>query len=307
MSGPAPDLIDPGAGVALRRTAVRRWQPWQPWLVAGIGLLAMYLPTLVFLARHIWTQEGQGHGPVVLGLALWLFGRQLPDLVRTEPRLHDTGWGWPLLALGCLALALGRSQGVLALEVGSLTLVLGACALLLSGRRGLRRLWFALVFLLFVIPLPLFIVDALTQPMKLAVSLAVEQLLFWAGYPVARSGVILQIGPYQLMVADACAGLRTLFTLEALGLLYLNLVQHASPLRNLTLAALIVPVSFAANVIRVASLVLITWYFGDEAGQGFLHGFAGLVLFGAALGLIVMLDSGLRLLDGRLARSRSPA
>jgi exosortase len=127
--------------------------------------------------------------------------------------------------------------------------------------------------------------------MKTAVSFVTENLLFALGYPIAREGVVLQIGQYQLLVADACAGLQTLLTLESLGLFYLNVVQHTSTMRNVVLACLIVPISFTANVIRVVSLTLITYYFGDEAGQGFLHGFAGMVLFFSALILIVSLDA----------------
>lgn len=106
--------------------------------------------------------------------------------------------------------------------------------------------------------------------------------------------MILQIGQYQLLVADACAGLQTLFTLESMGLLYLNLVRHGSLFRNIALAILIIPISFFANVIRVITLTLITYYLGDEAGQGFLHGFAGMVLFVSALLLIIGTDSLLR-------------
>jgi exosortase/archaeosortase family protein len=102
------------------------------------------------------------------------------------------------------------------------------------------------------------------------------------------------MGPYQLLVADACAGLHTLFTLEALGLLYLNVVTSSSWARNVALAVLIVPISFTANVIRVMSLTLVTYYLGDAAGQGFLHGFAGMVLFMSALLLIMLADSALR-------------
>jgi exosortase len=114
---------------------------------------------------------------------------------------------------------------------------------------------------------PSVIVDAVTMPMKMAVSYATEHLLYWVGYPIARTGVILQIGPYQLMVADACAGLQTLLTLESLGLFYLNVVRHTSPVRNIVLALLIIPISFTANVIRVITLTLITYYFGDAAGR----------------------------------------
>ena len=121
-----------------------------------------------------------------------------------------------------------------------------------------------------------------------------EHLLYFAGYPIARSGVILQIGKYQLLVADACAGMQTLLTLESLGLFYLNMVRHTSAVRNIALAILIVPISFTANVIRVITLTLITYYMGDAAGQGFLHGFAGMVLFISALLLILGMDSFLQ-------------
>jgi len=148
--------------------------------------------------------------------------------------------------------------------------------------------------MLFMVPLPSEFVAAVTMPMKMAVSWATEHLLFAFGYPISRSGVILQIGQYQLLVADACAGLQTLLTLEALGLFYLNLMRHPSAFRNIGLALCIVPISFSANVIRVVVLTLITYYFGDAAGQGFLHGFAGMVLFVTALVLILSIDSALQ-------------
>jgi exosortase B len=156
-------------------------------------------------------------------------------------------------------------------------------------------MWFPLFFMLFMIPLPGTVVTIFTMPMKMAVSYVTANILFWADYPIARNGVMLQIGQYQLMVADACAGLQTLLTLESLGLFYLNVVRHTSVFRNVALAILIIPISFTANVIRVITLTLITYYYGDEAGQGFLHGFAGMVLFVSALILILGIDSMLQL------------
>jgi len=161
----------------------------------------------------------------------------------------------------------------------------------MRGRKTLLNIWFPLFFMCFMVPLPGVVVDALTMPMKMAVSYVTDSVLFSLGYPISRSGVILQIGQYQLLVADACSGLHTLFTLEALGLLYLNVVRRDSLVRNVALAIAVVPISFSANVIRVCTLTLITYYFGDEAGQGFLHGFAGMVLFLSALLLIISADS----------------
>jgi exosortase B len=264
------------------------------WLLVAFGLLAMFGPTFFDLFTGLWATTEQGHGPVVFVLSCWLIWRARAEVFAVEGANPRPLLGGLILLLALLFYVLGRSQDFPFFEVGALVFVLAGLLLVMRGARQLKAIWFALFFMLFMIPLPGIVVDMLTQPMKLAVSYVAEQVLFWAGYPIARTGVILQIGSYQLLVADACAGLHTLFTLEALGLLYLNVVRHSSALRNIGLAILIVPISFTANVIRVMALTLITYYFGYEAGQGFLHGFAGIVLFLSALMLIISADSLLR-------------
>jgi exosortase B len=264
-------------------------------LLLAIGLVAMYGFTLVDLARTTWSTPEQGHGPIVLGVSAWLAARKWAQLKALPPAAAS--WtGAVLVTLGSVTYFVGRALDVQFLEVGSLPIVLAGTLLFWRGPRGLVVAWFPIFFLLFMVPLPGAVVDVLTMPMKLAVSWVVETVLYAAGYPIARNGVILQVGQYQLLVADVCAGLQTLFTLEAMGLLYLNLISHPSALRTTLLAILIVPIAFAANVIRVIILVLITYYLGDEVGQGFIHGFAGIVLFASALALTIFVDHILRAL-----------
>jgi exosortase B len=278
---------------APRVTADWLQHPLAPLAVVGVGLLALYVPSFIDLFNGIWSTDQQGHGPLVLAISLWLLWRKR-EQVLALPEAPALKRGWLLFGVALFIYATGRSQGIQSFEVGSLILLVMATLLLFRGPPALKAVWFAIFFMLFMVPLPGVVVDTLTQPMKLFVSTVAESILHFAGYPVARTGVILQVGPYQLLVADACAGLNTLLTLEALGLLYLNLVRHESAARNITLAILIVPISFAANVIRVIALTLITYHFGDEAGQGFLHGFAGMVLFLAALSLIIAADTATR-------------
>jgi exosortase B len=266
---------------------------WSPIIA---GLIVLYLPSLVDLFRGIWSTDQQAHGPIVLGIACWLIYRKWPEMWRlSEGESVSPIIGWPIFIFGLVLYIIGRSQDILIFEIGSIIWLLAAILLLARGSAALKAQWFPLFFMLFMVPLPGAVVDALTMPMKMAVSYVAENILFWADYPIARTGVILQIGQYKLLVADACAGLHTLFTLEALGLLYLNVIRHDSLFRNIALAILIVPISFTANVIRVMILTLITYHFGDEAGQGFLHGFAGMVLFLSALLLIIGVDTLLQL------------
>lgn len=264
------------------------------WLPILFGILVLYIPTFYSLSNELWTKVEQAHGPIIFILSIWLLCRKWKVMLNVSSNAITSQFGWVVLFLGLFFYIIGRSQQVLVFEISSLILMLSAILLVKRGYSAIRIMWFPLFFLMFMIPLPGSLVSALTMPMKIAVSFVAESILYWMSYPIARDGVILQIGQYQLLVADACAGLQTLLTLEALGLLYMNVVSHASVTRNVLLAVLIIPISFTANVIRVIVLTLITYHFGDAAGQGFLHEFAGMVLFISALMLILGTDAALK-------------
>ena len=259
-----------------------------------LGFAALYVPTYLELIRRVWPSDEQGHGPIIVALGLWLlYGKR--HALAALPARPDKVLGAACLVFGVLMYALGRTQGMLVFEVLSQHLVVIGLLLLFLGRRAVGLVWFPLFFLLFMVPLPGSVVGSVTAPLKAAVSAVAAKLLYSLGYPVARAGVMLSVGHYQLLVADACAGLTSMFTLEALGLLYMNLMRYTSAVRNVTLAVLIIPIAFAANVIRVLILVLVTYHFGDAAGQGFVHSFAGMVLFIVGLLLILATDWLLRM------------
>lgn len=274
---------------------------YAPLAIVLVGWAAMFGPAYYGLANTIWSQDANGHGPIILAVALWLLWRKKDKLMALERRPANF-LAAVLLAAAVLFYVIGRSQTVWTLEIAAQNLAVVSLLLVFFGWQAVKVAWFPLFFLVFMIPWPNEWVDAVTGPLKSGVSAVAAILLHELGYPVGRSGVILTVGPYQLLVADACAGLNSLFTLEALGLLYLNLMNYTSALRNVLLAILIVPISFAANVTRVIILVLVTYHFGDEAGQGFVHGFAGMVLFMVALVLILFTDSLLSILFKKVLR-----
>lgn len=271
--------------------AIKTFQQSMPLIIIIIGLAILFVPTYIHLYDVFWQKGEMSHGPLVLLIVLFLFWQKKKfffddDLINPLPLP-----GSLLLIFGLLAYIVSKWQSLLVFEVFIQLLIITAVVLLIYGPKVLRKIIFPIFFLLFLVPLPASIVDAITLPMKIAVSTFAEYILYNLDYPIARNGVILQIGFYKLLVADACAGLQTVFTLEAMGLLYLHLVKRDSFTRNLSLALLIIPISFVANTIRVVVLVLVTYYFGDEVGQGFLHDFAGFVLFGTALIFIIFVDT----------------
>ncbi|MFQ6405801.1 exosortase B [Methylophilus sp. 'Pure River'] len=262
------------------------------YIAVLLSLLVLYVPVFHDLFVTVWNSDTQSHGPIVLGIGLWFFyfkTRQIlekPQTFKPAPLL-----GWPMIILGAGLYLIGYSQSVYIISILSLVFILCGLICIIFGAHIALKYWFALFFFVFLIPWPASVIDTLTQPMKIAVSFAADHLLYALDYPIARSGVILQIGQYKLLVADACAGLNSLFTLEAIGLLYINVINHQAFWRNVLLAVLIVPISFTSNVLRVCTLALITFHMGDEAGQGFLHNFSGMILFLTALILIIVIDS----------------
>lgn len=253
-----------------------------------VGLLLLVIPTFYDMNRTIWQTPDQGHGPFILLIILWLLWRGAEargvDDLQLKGEINNKPWlGYAAVVISGLFYAFGRSQEVWLFEVGAFIPLLAGVIYTLHGIEGLKRYGFAIAFIVFLIPLPGFILDALTSGLKAEVSRWAEVILYQAGYPVARSGVLLTVGQYQLLVADACSGMNSLFSLFALGVLFIHLNKYGFSARAWILFLLITPIAFVANVVRVMILILVTYHMGDEAGQGFIHGFAGLVVFAVAL------------------------
>ena len=276
------------------------------WLALG-GFAAMYVPLYWSASSGIWQSEDQGHGPIILAVLVWLFWT-LRHSIDTAPVAPSPVLGWSLFGVGVFVYFVGRVIDISVLQFASQPLVATGVLLLMRGPAAARLAWFPLIYFVFMIPLPGVLIDAITGSLKSVIANIVESILYVAGYPIARSGVILSIGPYQLQVADACSGLNSMFSLSALGTLFMYLMGRKSNLHMGIMLLAILPIAFVANIFRVMTLVLVTYYLGDEAGQGFLHGAAGIMLMLVALAFFFLLDWVLdKLLPRRVSSPPRPA
>lgn len=272
--------------------------PKTMWLIVLTGFASMYLPTYWWAANGIWQTDDHAHGAIILLVVLWLVWQVRHEVLAVQPQPLPA-LGWPCFLLGLLVYVVGRSLNISIFEIGSQVLVLTGVVLILQGGAGFRVLWFPLLYIVFMVPLPGMFVDAVTGPLKNWISIIAEHILYNVGYPIARNGVVLSVGQYQLLVADACSGLHSMFSLSALGVLFMYIVKRRSWAHNIIMVASILPIAFAANIVRVIVLILVTYHLGDEAGQGFLHGAAGIVLLVVALLFLFLLDAGLARLTDR--------
>jgi exosortase B len=268
----------------------------RPWVALLPGLALLYLPTFVDLARGAWRDDAHAHGPLILAVSAFLVWRERHALARMTS--SAPGSGLALVFVGLALWLLGRTQGLMPIEAGSLLPLAAGLTLLSWGRAGLARLAFAIAFLAFYVPLPGFVLDAFTNPLKELVSSIVANVLAFAGHTVERSGVVIAVDGQEMLVADACSGLNSIVSLLALGLLYGHL-RRASALRMALLVLAVIPIAIVANVLRVLALVLIVTHYGPEAAQGWVHDALGLSVFVVALLLLLAFD---RLINGGQSR-----
>jgi len=271
----------------------------QSWPIV-IGLAAVTFPTWKYITTQSWSTEQGSHAPLVLASGLWLLNH-LQDGTRAIQQRPSGAWAFAAIASMAVAMVLFRTAAVIELEVYALYGLFIAVLYSFIGWRALRALWFPLLYLVFAVPLPDSLVAAVTNPLKLWISESAVNLLYAAGYPIASSGVTIQIGQYQLLVAAACAGLNSLITLTALTLFYVYVSHRAEWRYMLALAVAAVPIAIFSNLVRVLILIMLTYYAGDAAAQGFLHNFAGMTTFAVSLVSIYLIDKVAQRATGLLA------
>jgi len=274
------------------RYSLARSRLW-PSVFVGSFLLA-YMPTFLALADGPWRTEQEGHGPLIIAASIWLIWQSRTKL-SAAPVMPAPIVGWATMVFGLLMMFLARTQDVLTFEALSAIPVIAGSILLLAGWPTLRILAFPIGFLLFAVPMPDWAIDSVTVPLKVFVSDQVTRVLYAAGYPVAQNGVMIMIGNYQVLVKDACSGMNSIFALSAIGIFYAYAFRWQSKLRSLILLAAIVPITIAANFLRVIALVLIAYYGGVDKLEGVLHDLTGIGLFVVALLLLFFLDGFLSL------------
>lgn len=255
--------------------------------VAAFGLLCA--GTVVTLATGLWLTDDHSYAPIIVLLSI---GMAIAVNLRREANISQrpSNVGLALL-VGALLLFLAGIiiNNLFARSAGLWGAALGT-TLFLGGWAALRAHGYPFLAALFALPLPGAVVVAVTFPLKLSISTLAGKLLWHLGYPVSTSGVLIEIGNYRLLVADACSGLQSMYSLVAVAIVYMFLMRVPFGPRTLFLALCALPIIYGLNIGRVVALALITYHFGDAAGQGFMHGVAGIAMFVLAFFLLMLVD-----------------
>ncbi len=161
--------------------------------------------------------------------------------------------------------------------------------LALFGGQVLRIVLFPLVYLMFMVPLPL--VANVSFQLKLAAARMAVGVLDVLGLPAVREGSFIHIPTGTVVVDDVCSGLKYVISLMAFGALYAH-ISSVGRWQKAVLFLVSIPISFAANVLRVTLMVLIGYFWGTDATQKwYLHGGFGFLLFAVAFILLFVTEA----------------
>lgn len=276
-----------------------------PWIkIAWFGalLLASYAPILARLIHNWDADPDMSHGFFVPLVSAFLVWRRREELMAIKPR--PNWWGLVLVLYGTLQLYIATLGAELFLARTAFVITLFGAVWMLGGTLMLRKLFFPLFLLFFMVPIPAVIYNRITFPLQLLASRLAGDALALLGVPVLREGNILELAEQRLSVVEACSGIRSLLTLTYLSLIYGHFFEKNNWIRA-ALFASTVPIAIGANASRVTVTGIITEW-KPELAEGFFHTAQGWVIFMVSLVSLILLHQVLLLLPGR-REARAPA
>ncbi|MCE9535793.1 MAG: VPLPA-CTERM-specific exosortase XrtD, partial [Nitrospirae bacterium] len=218
--------------------------------------------------------------PLISLYLIWLRWSQLQIVER-----RGAWWGFPMTAVGLVVYVVGEFAAMHAVVQLSLWVVIMGLLTCVVGLSGVRLLAFPLLYLLAAIPMPEFLQGELSNRIQLWSSALGIGCLQFIGVMAYREGNVIDLGPIQLQVVEACSGLRYLFPLTALTLLVAYLYRE-SLWKRVLLVLSSIPVSILLNGFRIGTIGLLVETYGKSAADGFSHFFEGWIFFVASLGLL---------------------
>ena len=283
--------IDPKA------TATPVWRlSWGLVLVAvAVGLLSLwpFWDGLVRMWGWWFEAPEYSHGLLIPPIAAFLLWQQKDRLERMP---FTGGWaGVALVLLGGALLVLGQLGTVYTVVQYAYLITLYGLILSFLGWTAFRLIAIPMLILLFMIPLPQFVLANLSTKLQLLSSQIGVFVMRLFDISVFLEGNVIDLGGYKLQVAEACSGLRYLFPLMTLGFLMAYFYKGAQ-WKRIVLFLSSIPITVLMNSLRVGAIGVMVEHWGIEMAEGFLHEFQGWMVFMVSLALMLGETAALNLI-----------
>ena len=212
---------------------------------------------LLFLERkHVFSeiQNAFFWGPLLVGFGVFLFIVGIP--------LGEGGVWRDQLSLTALAALVVWQGGFLSL----------------FGVQTFRKASFHLLFLLFLVPIPSFLLNEIVQLLQRASTEVASVLFQLTGVPILRNGFTFELPGLSVVVAEQCCGIRSSLSLFILAVLVARLSLR-SPWRRCLLILSVLPITIFKNALRILTLSLLGAYVDQRILGSVLHRMGGIPFF----------------------------
>ena len=250
-------------------------------------VLVIYIPIFIWMFER-WTEADTyySHGflvPIISIFLIWLKRKELNQL-----DIKPSNKGLLLFIPGIFIYLISSLFGIYFSAAFALLLLFSGLILLFLGREFLKKLFFPLLFLGFMLPFPSITISNISFRLKILASQIAVFLINLFGLPAIREGSVIKTHHSYLIVENSCSGIRSLIALIALG----SLMSYFSPLSKIKKVILFlssIPIAILSNVIRIASLAFVSEIYGVKAAVGTFHDIMGIMVFVFSfLGLILV-------------------
>ena len=235
---------------------------------------------------HIWsTREEYGHGFLIPVISILMILQNKDKLEQIE--FKGSWLGVFITAFSLIILFVGAASTIFAIMEYAMVFTLFGIAYAFTGNKGMKYIGIPILFLLFMIPLPVFIFRELSASLQLISSQLGVAVIRLFDISVYLEGNVIDLGVYKLQVVEACSGLRYLFPLMSLAFLCAYLFK--APLWKKAIIFLSsMPITVLMNSFRIGMIGVLVEYGGIEQAEGFLHDFEGWIIFMACLAILVL-------------------
>ena len=274
---------------------------WLLWLSLTVLLSAFCLQYHVDFGNLLkrWNSEDFSYCYLVPFLFLYLVYTNRRSL-KTHG-LQPSPYGLVVLFFSGVLYFAGKLGSIETLTYMAIWAAIIGLALLVFGTKMARALAFPFLILAFIVPVPPFLNRLFTFELKLISSALSVKMMQLGGLSVFGEGNVIDLGLTQLQVVDACSGLRYVYPLLLMGLVFAYLYHKKWWERAIVILAT-VPISVFANALRIAITGYLAMKVSREASESFFHGFSGWLIFMVSFVFLAILSQLLKIAKSRLRK-----
>ncbi len=251
-----------------------------------IGLwIVSFMPVYPSLV-DTWLNHGDNSHGILVPLISLYFIWQKRDRLKLA-KISGSNWGALVLVISMALYLLGFASGTAVISRCMIVFSLIGLLLFTLGKEVVRVLAFPLLFLLFMIPVPVALQSALAFPLQLFATKISYLLIQMLSIPVHQEGNMLYFAETQLEVAEACSGIRSMVAFTVLSVVFAYLLDKGWR-RRIVLLASAIPLALFTNIVRITGTGILAHFYGSKITDSFLHEFSGIVVF--VLGFVLLIS-----------------